>query len=38
MKYRSYEKCQDKKREVSGEKVIGIDPAKEKHDVNAGWL
>jgi hypothetical protein len=31
MKYRSYEKCQDKKREDSGKKVIGIDPAKEKH-------
>jgi len=33
MKYRSYEKCQEKKKEVSGKKVIGIDPAKEKHQV-----
>jgi hypothetical protein len=31
MKYRSYEMCQEKKREISGKKVIGIDPAKEKH-------
>jgi hypothetical protein len=33
MKYRSYEKCQDNKRKISGKKVIGIDPAKEKHQV-----
>jgi hypothetical protein len=30
MRYRSYKKYQEK-REVSGKKVIGIDPAKEKH-------
>ncbi len=29
----SYQKHQERKRNVSGKKVIGIDPAKEKHQI-----
>jgi hypothetical protein len=32
MRYRSYEKCQEKKRDISGNKVIGIELAKEKYE------
>ena len=32
-KNRSYQQYQEKKRKVSGKTVVGIDPAKEKHQV-----
>ncbi len=32
MRYRSCKKYQEKKREISGKKVVGIDPASEKHE------
>ncbi len=32
-KRRSYKKYQERKHKVAGMKVIGIDPAKEKHQV-----
>ncbi len=31
MKYRIYQKYKEKKKQISGKKVIGIDPAKDKH-------
>ena len=31
----SYKKHQERKRNIAGLKVIGIDPAKEKHQVTA---
>ena len=32
-KKKGYKKHQERKREIAGKKVIGIDPAKEKHQV-----
>ncbi len=32
-KNRSYQQYQEKKRKISGKTVVGIDPAKEKHQV-----
>ncbi len=32
-KNRSYQQYQEKKRKISGKTIVGIDPAKEKHQV-----